>query len=78
MTQTIDLEYLKDIEIPLVKPKVHIHFKNKSNNEDPTYFHEGDSGFDLRAYIPNYDSLETPNLVVEAGKVAIIPTGLLF
>lgn len=74
----IDMEALNNIEIPALKPKVKIKFKNESTNEDPTYFHEGDSGFDFRAYIPDYNPLETPNIVVEAGKVAIIPTGLYF
>ena len=74
----IDIEYLNNIEIPVDKPKIKIHFINKSDNDDPSYFHEGDSGFDFRAYIPNYDPFATPNIIVEAGKVALIPTGLYF
>jgi len=75
---SIDIEYLRNIEIPVDKPKIKIPFINKSNNDDPSYFHDGDSGFDFRAYIPNYDPLKTPNIVVEAGKVSLIPTGLYF
>lgn len=44
---------------------------NKSNNPDPVFAHEGDSGFDLRANL-------TEDIIVEVGKVAIIPTGLYF
>jgi dUTP pyrophosphatase len=69
---------LDSIEVPTHKPKIDIKFINKSDNDDPNYFHEGDSGFDLRAYLPNYDPLESENLVVESGKVSIISTGLYF
>ena len=32
-----------------------VRFVNKSSNEDPKYAHEGDSGFDLRAWITEND-----------------------
>lgn len=32
-----------------------VKFVNKSNNEDPKYAHDGDSGFDLRAWINETD-----------------------
>jgi len=74
----LDLQDIENITTPSEKPKIDIKFINKSDNDDPSYFHEGDSGFDFRAHIPNYDPLETPNIVVEVGKVSIIPTGLYF
>lgn len=51
--------------------KLDFKFVNKSNNEDPAYQTDGSSGFDLRA---NLDE----NVVLEAHKTAIIPTGLYF
>tara|TARA_R110002051_G_C8678945_1_gene491489 strand:+ start:739 stop:1383 length:645 start_codon:yes stop_codon:yes gene_type:complete len=77
----IDLEDIENLKVNTDKlhvPKIKINFINKSNNVDPSYFHEGDSGFDLRAHIPDYDPLETENIVVEVGKTSIIPTGLYF
>ena len=69
---------LNNIKVPTNKPKIDIKFINKSDNDDPNYFHEGDSGFDLRAYIPNYDPLESKNIIIESGKSSIVPTGLYF
>ena len=74
----IDMDALNSIEVPITKPKIDIKFINKSDNDDPNYFHEGDSGFDLRAHIPNYDPLESKNIIVESGKSSIVPTGLYF
>ena len=51
--------------------KLKLGVLNKSTNPDPEYATSGSSGFDLRA------DLETP-MVIEAGKVAIVPTGLFF
>ena len=39
--------------------KVTTKFINNSNNEDPTYAKEGDSGFDLRAFIDEPVTLKT-------------------
>jgi dUTP pyrophosphatase len=46
-------------------------FINNSNNEDPTYAKEGDSGFDLRAFI------EEP-VTLKPLERKLIPTGLKF
>ena len=46
-------------------------FINNSNNEDPTYAKEGDSGFDLRAFI------DEPVTLKPLGR-KLIPTGLKF
>ena len=51
--------------------KINIKFINTSNNPDPTFSHEGDSGFDLRAFIPE------PILLAPGERMAI-PTGLFF
>lgn len=45
---------------------------NKSTNENPAYAKTGDSGFDLRANLPDGP------VVIPAGKVEAIPTGLHF
>ena len=52
--------------------KLKIRFINKSKNPDPVYAKSGDSGFDLRANLPEDD------IVVLPGKRALIPTGLYF
>ena len=46
-------------------------FINNSNNEDPTYAKEGDSGFDLRAFIDEPVTLKPLDR-------KLIPTGLKF
>jgi len=48
-----------------------LKFVNKSNNPDPSFAKEGDSGFDLRAFLP-FPALIPP------GRVRLIPTGLYF
>lgn len=53
-----------DFKIPLV-------FVNKSDNQDPSYAKEGDSGFDIRANL-------TESIRLEPLKRALIPTGLYF
>ena len=64
MTQGIKTEQVQEIK--------DLKFINLSNNPDPTFAEEGDSGFDLRAFLP-YNEQH-----VEAWKGAIIPTGLYF
>lgn len=54
--------------------KVEINFVNKSTNPDPTYVHEGDSGFDLRAFIDTQEGVKT----LLPGTWEAIPTGLYF
>lgn len=51
--------------------KVTTKFINNSNNEDPTYAKEGDSGFDLRAFIDEPVTLKSLER-------KLIPTGLKF
>jgi len=48
-----------------------LKFVNKSDNPDPTFAKEGDSGFDLRAFVPF-------SVKIPPGKVKLIPTGLYF
>ncbi len=48
-----------------------LKFVNKSDNPDPTFGKEGDSGFDIRADL-RFDEQ------VPIGKVRLIPTGLYF
>jgi len=50
---------------------VDIKFINTSNNTDPTYAHEGDSGFDLRAFVEE-------EILIKPGQRKLIPTGLYF
>ena len=56
---------------PVMTPKIEIKFLNKSTNEDPDYFHEGDSGFDFRA------SIDSP-ITLKPLERKLIPTGLYF
>ena len=51
--------------------KLKVSFINKSNNPDPTYEKEGDSGFDIRAFI------DEP-IEIEPGCRTLIKTGLYF
>ena len=51
--------------------KISTKFTNDSNNEDPSYSKEGDSGFDLRAF------LDAPITLGPLERV-LIPTGLKF
>jgi len=51
--------------------KITTKFINNSNNEDPTYAKEGDSGFDLRAFI------DEP-ITLKPLERKLIPTGLKF
>lgn len=51
--------------------KIIIKFKNTSNNPDPIYAHEGDSGFDLRAKLDE-------EFYLLPMKRKLIPTGLYF
>ena len=72
----IDLEDLENLKIDdshtFNKPKVQIKLINKSTNVDPSYFYEGDSGFDFRA------DLKEEKITVKSGGRKIIPTGLYF
>lgn len=51
--------------------KLSVKYINKSTNEDPKFAYEGDSGFDLRADIPE-------SIVLNPLKRVLVPTGLYF
>ena len=51
--------------------KYSLKFINSSDNEDPKFANEGDSGFDLRANIGE-------DIILEPFKRTLIPTGLFF
>tara|TARA_R110002020_G_scaffold157050_1_gene339350 strand:- start:11177 stop:11791 length:615 start_codon:yes stop_codon:yes gene_type:complete len=53
-------------------PRMEVKYVNTSNNPDPEYAHKDDSGFDLRASIPN------DIMVIHPGKRKLVPTGLYF
>lgn len=63
----------KDIQVEVQERPLGVILKyvNKSDNPDPTFAEEGDSGFDLRAFIDK-------DITISEGKVSIIPTGLYF
>lgn len=69
----LNLKDIENINITSEKPKIEIKFRNESTNEDPQYFHEGDSGFDFRAFI--YD---TKKKTIKPKERILIPTGLYF
>jgi dUTP pyrophosphatase len=68
ITKEIKLDVVKNNISPVLK------YVNLSNNPDPAFAHEGDSGFDLRAYIQNVPAYA----LIEPGKIRIIETGLYF
>jgi dUTP pyrophosphatase len=63
----------KDLQVELKEHalSVTLKFVNKSNNPDPSFDHEGDSGFDLRANL-------THDVIIPEGSTIVIPTGLYF
>ena len=71
----VDFEDIKNIQTsPLPKkPTITINFINESNNQDPDYFHEGDSGFDFRANLSDGEIV-----VIKPMERKLIPTGLYF
>lgn len=68
-----DILTLPTNSVKITKPKIEIKFLNKSNNTDPDYFHEGDSGFDFRANLNEEESI-----TIKPGSRKLIPTGLYF
>lgn len=62
-----------EIETESVKKNLtpDLKYINTSNNPDPEFSHEGDSGFDLRAFI-------TGQVIIPPLRVRTIPTGLYF
>ena len=71
----VDFEDIKNIQTsPLPKkPTITINFINETNNQDPDYFHEGDSGFDFRANLSDDEIV-----VIKPMERKLIPTGLYF
>ena len=63
----------QETQVGIIKNSINakLKFVNKSDNPDPTFAEEGDSGFDLRAFIPF-------PVLIPPGKVKTIPTGLYF
>jgi dUTP pyrophosphatase len=70
-TSTTGGDFKMTIEELLKNARIPTKFKNVSNNPDPTYAHECDSGFDLRAYI-------SETIVLKPMERKLIPTGLYF
>lgn len=69
----LNLEDIENIKMSSEKPKIEIKFRNESGNENPQYFHEGDSGFDFRAFIK-----DGKNKIIAPGKRLVVSTGLYF
>lgn len=69
-TSNIDVKNI-DMQDILKNLKIKIKFKNTSNNPDPEYSHQGDSGFDLRANIGE-------EIYLQPMQRKLIPTGLFF
>ena len=67
-----DLNQLKMEDMNPKPQKIPVKFINKSNHPDPVFQHKDDSGFDLRANIPE-DTLTLKPM----GRLAV-PTGLYF
>lgn len=63
----------KDIQLDVAKKALTptLNFMNLSNNPDPDFAHEGDSGFDLRAFVES-------EVIIDPWRVKTIPTGLYF
>jgi len=53
---------------------IKIKFVNTSDNQDPTWAKDGDSGFDLRANIPDGEK----EVILQPFERMLIPTGLYF
>jgi dUTP pyrophosphatase len=71
LKQTSDLMGGWEFDSDGMTVKLKVKFINKSNNPDPTYEKEGDSGFDIRAFLDK-------TIEIEPGNRALIPTGLYF
>ena len=56
------------------KYKIEIKYVNTSKNEEPTWAKEGDSGFDLRANLPDGKK----EITLQPFERMLIPTGLYF
>ncbi len=61
----------RDMQTDLTKAV--LKFVNKSDNPDPKFAHEGDSGFDLRAHLDS-----DFNLTLQPRGFVSVPTGLYF
>lgn len=77
--ETYDTDYFKIENEPNLSyendlTKLQIKYVNKSNNPEPTWAKEGDSGFDLRACLPNKEK----EVILQPFERMLIPTGLYF
>jgi len=65
----ISSEELESYFLSSTETKIKLNYTNNSNNEDPRYAYESDSGFDLRS---------TEEVWVQANSRVLVPTGLKF
>lgn len=65
----IDLDELNSFFEKSMEKKITLNYVNESDNKEPKYEYESDSGFDLRS---------TEDVLVLAGERELIPTGLSF
>jgi dUTP pyrophosphatase len=77
--ETYDTDYFKIENEPNLSyendlTKLQIKYVNKSNNPEPTWAKEGDSGFDLRANLPEGEK----EITLQPFERMLIPTGLYF
>lgn len=56
--------------------KLTLLFVNKSDNPDPVYAHIGDSGFDLRAWLPKNENGVAEPIELAPGERIMIHTGI--
>ena len=64
-----NMDELDDILLNQSAGKLKLEYTNESNNKEPEYAYESDSGFDLRS---------TEDLWIQANDRKLIPTGLRF
>jgi dUTP pyrophosphatase len=72
---------LNDYQFDGYKFRVNIPFQNKSSNPDPDFNKKGDSGFDLRADLPEGMSsmvYSQKYIKIDPFDTYIVPTGLFF
>lgn len=69
--EDFDKEFANLNQSTTVGFKIDVNFVNKSNNPDPEYAHEMDSGFDIRANL-------SKDIEIKPLERKLIPTGLFF
>ena len=78
LKQTSDLMGGWEFDSDGMTVKLKVKFINKSNNPDPTYEKEGDSGFDIRASVTDKNSDGEYSIEILPGNRCLIKTGLYF